>query len=636
MGLEDGKGVGGEVSDEKAKEGEERVEETIKPKVARTPKAPTAKEIEEHLPLHANYRDWCKWCVFGKGVSNHHVLSDDKERIGVTISMDHCFGVPEERDGEVPPTLVVYDDDKKAIWAYACENKTTSEGLIAWMMQNLSDAGYSGLPVTLKSDGDEGMIAIKHNLAVKRKVETPIINSPVRESKSNGAVERKIAKFKGQFRTLKLYFESRIGKKIPVDNPVATWLTTWTSEVMNKFQIQESGRTTYELMTGHRCKHLVIGFGEKVWFRLARGDKHDFDTDWDEGYFLGVITHTTDLLIGNSAGVFKCATVRRLPEAQAYDPKILDDINVTYSEYCKNGASTTKSAVVHGTSRGGVPDPDPIRPANEFMPRRPMLKKEYFDEFGKTGGCPGCVWLQNPIGKPRMHNEECRSRIMEKIAQTDKGRDMIERASDRLNQWTADQTFDVQVTAQTAQEGRKDDNMEGDQPVVKINEFPNAIPDSTVIEVGANGAGGGRRSDANGGDVQIERESHEDPRNIEEPILEDAQMKETDTRHSDSPVRRTPNRVNFEDILVPGIAAPHDERHPIPERAEATTRPAPMDAASPPPPKMRKLDPDDMFVGDAGGGTPESMDLIEERKILGALLSGVDITEVYSPERVAK
>ena len=370
--INDGKGVG---EDDKVESAEIVAEETIKPRVARIPKAPTAREIEEHLPLHANYRAWCKWCVFGKGVSNHHVLGDEKDKIGVTISMDHCFGVPEERDGEVPPTLIAYDDDKKAIWAYSCEDKTVSDGLVAWMMQNISVAGYAGLPVTLKSDGDDGMIAIKQSLAVKRKVETPIIDSPVRESKSNGAVENKIAKFKGQFRTLKLYFESRIGTKIKVDSPVATWLTTWTSEVMNKFQLHESGRTTYELMTGHRCKHLIVGFGEKVWFKLARGDKHDFDTDWDEGYFLGVITHTTEFLIGNKAGIFKCITVRRLPDAQMYDPQILDDIKVTYAEYCKQGASTTKSAVVHGTGGGGVRDPDPIVPRVEFIPRRPMLRK---------------------------------------------------------------------------------------------------------------------------------------------------------------------------------------------------------------------------------------------------------------------
>ena len=275
-------------------------DETRKAKVARTPKGPTAKDIDEHLPLHANYRSWCKWCVFGKGVSNHHKSGDVREKIGVTISMDHCFAIPAEREADVPPTLIVCDDDKQAVWAYSCPNKTVSDGLMAWLMQNISDAGYAGIAVTLKSDGDEGMVAIKKACAIRRKVETPIIDSPVRESKSNGAVERKVAKWKGQFRTLKMYFESRIGKKLEVDHPVTTWLSTWSSEVVNKYHVQQSGRTTYELMTGHRCKHPVFGFTEKVWLKLARGDKHDYDSDWDEGYFLGVITHTTDMLICNS------------------------------------------------------------------------------------------------------------------------------------------------------------------------------------------------------------------------------------------------------------------------------------------------------------------------------------------------
>ena len=161
------------------------------------------------------------------------------------------------------------------------------------------------------------------------------------------------------------------------------------------------------------------------------------------------------MLIGNSAGIFKCITVRRLLEAQSYDPQILDDIKITYSEYCRRGASTTKAAVVHGTVGGGVRDPEPIVPRNAFIPRRPMLRKEYFDEHGKTGGCPGCVWLENPIGKPRLHTEECRTRIMEQVEKTDKGKDMIGRANDRMDQWTANQNPDEQVAMRPPRRGEK-------------------------------------------------------------------------------------------------------------------------------------------------------------------------------------
>ena len=137
-------------------------EEIKKPKIARTPRAPTAKEIAQHLQLHAQYRSWCKWCVWGRGTSNHHKKGDPESKIGVTVSMDHCFATPGNRDGEVPPTLIVYDVDKGAIWAYSCHNETVSEGLSMWLMQNLKDAGSTGTTITLKSDGHEGMTAIKN------------------------------------------------------------------------------------------------------------------------------------------------------------------------------------------------------------------------------------------------------------------------------------------------------------------------------------------------------------------------------------------------------------------------------------------------------------------------------------------
>ena len=52
---EDG-GQEAKIAGEAEKEEEDR-EIMRKPKVARVPRAPTAREIAEHLPLHAEYRD---------------------------------------------------------------------------------------------------------------------------------------------------------------------------------------------------------------------------------------------------------------------------------------------------------------------------------------------------------------------------------------------------------------------------------------------------------------------------------------------------------------------------------------------------------------------------------------------------
>ena len=87
--------------------------------------------------------------------------------------------------------------------------------------------------------------------------------------------------------------------------------------------------------------------------------------------------------------------------------------------------------------------------------------------------------------------------------------------------------------------------------------------------------------------------------------------------------------MRYEDILMPGVPHPHDERHPSPERTPATLRPTPLDA-SVPPPKMRRPEADEM---DGSDSNPD-MDSVMEHWILAAVLAGVDITEVFSPERV--
>ena len=67
---------------------------------------------------------------------------------------------------------------------------------------------------------------------------------------------------------------------------LSTWFATWSAEVINTFRVRESGRTSYELMTGHQCKHVIVGFGGKVFFQHTKGNKDEYRKDI--GVFLGV------------------------------------------------------------------------------------------------------------------------------------------------------------------------------------------------------------------------------------------------------------------------------------------------------------------------------------------------------------
>ena len=77
---------------------------------------------------------------------------------------------------------------------------------------------------------------------------------------------RAIPKRRGQFRKLKLYLESKIGKRIPADHAMIPWLVQWAGSATLKMHVRNDGRTAYEDMAKHRVKHTVVGFGEHVQF----------------------------------------------------------------------------------------------------------------------------------------------------------------------------------------------------------------------------------------------------------------------------------------------------------------------------------------------------------------------------------
>ena len=208
----------------------DEADEERRPNIGRVPRAPTTQEWNDHMTHHSEYRDWCPFCVQGKGISYQHRRGpEDEEKIGITVSMDWAYlnSKDDESDEYGPPTLVAYDNNTKAIWTMARESNEVTEDLVSWMCQNLRTAGYSGLRITLKSDGEPSMKLLKNLMALKRESPTSVIHTPVRESKANGAMEAAIRSWKGQARTIRLYLEHRLKAKVEYGHPLLTWLTFW-------------------------------------------------------------------------------------------------------------------------------------------------------------------------------------------------------------------------------------------------------------------------------------------------------------------------------------------------------------------------------------------------------------------------
>ena len=193
---------GQEEEDKEEMDPEELGERT--PKIARRPDKPTKAMIDEHEPLHVHYRSWCPHCQAGRSVSKKHMKRPEgEEAVGPTVSLDYAFKYDEDAEEGTKPVLVAVDRITGAIWALEVDGKGVDTGAgVKWLNEKLNMAGYSGVKVTLRSDQEPAILALKDALALERKAETAFIESPVRESKCNGLVERAIRNWRDQYRTL--------------------------------------------------------------------------------------------------------------------------------------------------------------------------------------------------------------------------------------------------------------------------------------------------------------------------------------------------------------------------------------------------------------------------------------------------
>ena len=207
-----------------------------------------------------------------------------------------------------------------------------------WLVAKRDASGYHGVGISLKSDNEPSVLALKDAVAIRRNGETSFLESPVRESKSNAHVERAIRTWRDQFRTLRHYSERRFGTKIPRDSALTSWLVSWASEVLNRFKVQASGRTAYEMVTLHKCRHKVVAFGEKVYFQHTAGGKEDDRKD--VGVFVGMMDRSTTYLIANASGVYGSPNIAAFPHDQAFDPELPLSVTVKHHEFIDKGVKS--------------------------------------------------------------------------------------------------------------------------------------------------------------------------------------------------------------------------------------------------------------------------------------------------------
>ena len=279
------------------------------PRVIRRPTAPTKAMVLAHELHHAEYRDWCEHCVAGKGVSHQH-KQVEREHDTAEFSIDYGFMTHEgvidyDRNAEETekagstPVLVGYDHQSKGIWAMVVDHKGPTPSTVQWLTDRIDKAGCKGVKIVLRSDQEESIKALKKAVAVKRQAETVMLESPVRDSRANGAAERAIRTWAAQVRTLRHQLEYKLQEKVDKDSALMTWLVSWAGEVICRYRIQTYGRTAYEYTTGHQGLQACAIFGERLMFQYTpdKVKRRKMESDWDYGYFMGIDSSTGEYII---------------------------------------------------------------------------------------------------------------------------------------------------------------------------------------------------------------------------------------------------------------------------------------------------------------------------------------------------
>ena len=118
---------------------------------------------------------------------------------------------------------MLFDRETEAVYAIAVAEKACKPWIVEYVCHVINELSYLGVKVALKSDAAPELRELKKLVATKRSCPTVPLEVPARESKANGAVERAVRTWHGQFRKLKSHRESGIDMTLPREHQLLQW-----------------------------------------------------------------------------------------------------------------------------------------------------------------------------------------------------------------------------------------------------------------------------------------------------------------------------------------------------------------------------------------------------------------------------
>ena len=420
-----------------------------------SPKSMTALQRAIHDLTHLPYHPGCEICVSCRRPNTQHRSLKNSERDVPLMVGDYCF--PKHSEDVDPLTvLVIRVYPYKLFLCCHVPSKGRDMSVVNRLVRFIKECGLTHF--TFRSDREPAIVAMieeacaisgrngvrdvvgdnpeevsharlledRPDGAVIADAELPIgdvphVHSSVEvesthtaapefthpgESQSNGLAERSVGIFEDQFRTLKHALETRLQRRIPSSHSVIAWLIEHTAFVLNKYNLNDQGRTAYGLLHGREGHERICEFGERIMWFVPKKLRAKLDQRWRYGIFLGRSLSSDQNFIGLNSGEVVCARAMvRVVPAIRWDADRVANIHVSPLGFKNNSQDRIEEEAephVHP-----VPDAD-VEDANRQSRRVPIFDADV-KKYGFTDNRIRCEHIRNGrfmAAKTVRHSEE--------------------------------------------------------------------------------------------------------------------------------------------------------------------------------------------------------------------------------------
>ena len=295
--------------------------------------------------------------------------------------------------------LVAKDSWTKAVFAHVVDKKGVDEQnyVIDRLMEGLQWLGFSRL--SLRSDNENAIIQVLNKALVTARVE--VLDDEGRppeqiteehsaryDSQSNGEIGVAVRDVKALLAANKLCLESRLGRHVPNEHAIMTWLVEHVAWILTTRRKGTDGFTSYQRVRGRDYLKREVAFAESILCKLPRKGPHapaDLQSSWRGGLVLGYSTNSSEYWVFSEERAHRCRDIKRRPGNVRWDAALVESMNVHRHDLHR----PREPRVLPAKDLDQGPRLAPGRQV-----QRILLKRQDFVDFGLTAGCPKCDMAQ--------------------------------------------------------------------------------------------------------------------------------------------------------------------------------------------------------------------------------------------------